>query len=175
MLLPPEEENSSYSSSYPVGNPSVRRQSSTILSSVNPFHKLWLTSPAVLHGVINPASKPDSAWIHVFLHDHRSCREPESSVGFTQDCSFLLVHLHPSQVLHRLQMNLCSTMDLHRLKGHSCLTTVCTMGCREISAPLPGAPDPPPSPATLVSARLFLSHILIPLSQLQLFCSKFSP
>lgn len=132
MLLPPEEENSSYSSSYPVGNPSVRRQSSTILSSVNPFHKLWLTSPAVLHGVINPASKPDSAWIHVFLHDHRSCRVPESSVGFTQDCSFLLVHLHPSQVLHRLQMNLCSTMDLHRLKGHSCLTTVCTMGCREI-------------------------------------------
>jgi len=36
-------------------------------------------------------------------------------------------------------------------------------GCRGISAPVPGAPPPPPSSVTLVSAKLFLSHFLTPL------------
>lgn len=35
-----------------------------------------------------------------------------------------------------------------------------TTGCRGVSALAPGAPLPPPSAATLVSAALFLSHIL---------------
>ena len=45
-------------------------------------------------------------------------------------------------------------------RGTACLTMVFTMGCRGISAPAPGAPPPPPSSLTLVSAELFLSHIL---------------
>jgi len=43
-----------------------------------------------------------------------------------------------------------------------CLTVVFSTGCRGISAPVPGAPPPPSSSLTLVSAELFLSHILTP-------------
>ena len=49
-------------------------------------------------------------------------------------------------------------------RGTACLTMVFPMGCRGISAPAPGAPPPPPSSLTLVSAELFLSHLLTPLS-----------
>jgi len=45
------------------------------------------------------------------------------------------------------------------------------MGCRgKISAPVSGAPHPSPSSLTLVSAELFLSHRLTPLSELLLHC-----
>ena len=55
-------------------------------------------------------------------------------------------------------------------KGTACLTMVFTTGCRGISAPAPGAPPPPPSSLTLVSAELFLSHILSPLSGCNCYC-----
>jgi len=41
---------------------------------------------------------------------------------------------------------------------------VCSTGYRGISTPAPGAPPLPPSSLILVSAELFLSHILTPLS-----------
>jgi len=53
-------------------------------------------------------------------------------------------------------------------RGTACLTMVFSMGCRGISALAPGAPSAPPSSLTLVSAELFLSHHLAPLSQLLL-------
>ncbi|KAM9590855.1 uncharacterized protein ACIBXB_005903 [Morphnus guianensis] len=49
-------------------------------------------------------------------------------------------------------------------RGTACLTMVFTTGCRGISAPAPGAPPPPPSSLILVSAGLFLLHVLTPLS-----------
>jgi len=50
-------------------------------------------------------------------------------------------------------------------RGTACLTMVFIMGCRgKLSAPVPGAPPPPPYSLTLVSAGLFLSHRLTPLS-----------
>ena len=58
-------------------------------------------------------------------------------------------------------------------RGTACLTMVFTMGCRGISALVPGAPPPPPSSPTSVSAELFLSHILTPLSRLLLHSSVF--
>ena len=48
-------------------------------------------------------------------------------------------------------------------RGTACLTVVFIVGCKGISAPAPGAPPPPPSSLTLVSAELFLVHILTPL------------
>jgi len=59
-------------------------------------------------------------------------------------------------------------------RGTACLTMVFFTGCRGISAPVPEAPPLPPSSQTLVSAGLFLSYTLTPLSQLLLH-SRFSP
>ena len=53
-------------------------------------------------------------------------------------------------------------------KGTTCLCIVFIRGCREIFALVP----PPPFSLTLMSAKLFLSHI--PLSQF-LLCSSFYP
>jgi len=57
--------------------------------------------------------------------------------------------------------------------GTACLTMVFSTGSRGISAPAPGAPRPPPSSLTLVSAELFLSDVLTPLSLMLLPSSIF--
>jgi len=54
-------------------------------------------------------------------------------------------------------------MDLQGCRGKVCLTMLCSMDCRGISAPAPGAPPLPSSALALVSAELFLSHVLTPL------------
>jgi len=123
---------------------------------------------------------------------HKSCQQTCSSMGSsphgaTGPARSLLQHgvytgsQPPSgipllwwEVLPTLQVEICSTLGLHRLWGHSlphhgllhrlqgtaCLTMGCFMGCGGISAPAPGVHPAPPSPLTLVSAELFLSHIL---------------
>ena len=74
------------------------------------------------------------------------------------------IHLLRRGVLHRLQVDICSTMDLHGLQGDSLPHHGLPHGLQgNLSAPAPGAPPPPPSSLTLVSAELFLSHILTPL------------
>jgi len=66
-------------------------------------------------------------------------------------------------VIHEVQVEICSTVDLHgcrdSLPHHSLLH-----GCRGTSAPAPAASLPPPSALTIGSAGLFLSHSLTPLS-----------
>ena len=77
------------------------------------------------------------------------------------------IHLLWRGVLHGLQLEICSTVDLHGLQGTACLTMVFITGYRGISAPTPGAPPPPLPSLTLVSAELFLSHSLtLPLAAL---------
>jgi len=71
-----------------------------------------------------------------------------SSVGSSKDCRWISVPLWTS-------------MDC---RGITYLTMVFFTGCRGICAPVPGAPPPSPASRTLLSAELFLSHILIPLS-----------
>ena len=50
-----------------------------------------------------------------------------------------------------------------------------SMGCRRISAPVPGALPPHPSSLTLVSAELFLSCIFTPVSNWSCDCPGFFP
>lgn len=128
-LLPLKEEDSSLSSPDPVGNPSLRRQSSTILPMwvLSTSYDSSLPAPAVLHGLTSLASKHDPAWIHVFLQDHRSCQNPDPvwdshsiAASLQRDLCYTmhLCSVSPqavgTQLLHhglhhRLQRNLCSS------------------------------------------------------------------
>jgi len=58
-------------------------------------------------------------------------------------------------------------------RGTACLTMVFSIGCRGSSAPVPGAPPPPLSALSLVSAELFLPHSLTLLFPLQVRRSFF--
>jgi len=66
---------------------------------------------------------------------------------------------------HGLQVDMCSTMGLHGCRGTTCLTMVFITSCKErFSALATRAPPPPPLSLILVSAELFLSLHLTPLS-----------
>ncbi|KAM9647659.1 uncharacterized protein ACIBXB_011011 [Morphnus guianensis] len=122
------------------------------------------TAPAwVPHGVTSPARKPaplaplstdpqvlpGACSSAGFPRGHSLLREPTcSGVGSSTGCRWISAPLWTS-------------MDC---RGTACLTMVFTTGCRGISAPAPGASPPPPSSLTLVSAGLFLLHVLTPLS-----------
>lgn len=79
-----------------------------------------------------------------------------SNMDFPQGHSLLQVSTC-SNTEQSSRGDLCSTVDLHRLQGNSCLATVFTTGCRGTCAILS------PFSLTLVSEELFLSHILAPL------------
>ncbi|KAK4832299.1 hypothetical protein QYF61_021698 [Mycteria americana] len=107
--------------------PSHGRQSSTNFSNMSPSHRLQFftncssmgpfygvqeqTAPAwVPRGVTSPASKPAPG----------SCQEPAPAWavhGVT--ASFGCIHLLQCGVLHKLQVDICSTMDLHGLERDS--------------------------------------------------------
>ncbi|KAM9591150.1 uncharacterized protein ACIBXB_006064 isoform 2-T2 [Morphnus guianensis] len=181
-LHPPQGQDSSHSSPPPAWGPSHGRQSSTNFSNVGPSHGLQFftncssmgpfhgvqsfrstllqresptgsqvlpenllrgllsTDPQVLPGTCSSAGSP---------RGHSLLREPTcSGVGSSTGCRWRSAPPWTS-------------LDC---RGTACLTMVFTMGCRGISALVPGAPPPPPSSLTLVSAGLFLLHVLTPLS-----------
>ena len=125
---------------------------------------------------------------------HRSCQQTCSSVGSslhgaTGPARSLIQHRLPTGSPSPSGASTCSGVGSSPCcrwisapaltsmgAGHSCLTMGCTTGCRGISALAPGAPPAPPASLTLVSAGLFLSHILTPLSRCSFCCTKtFSP
>ncbi|KAM9590949.1 uncharacterized protein ACIBXB_005997 [Morphnus guianensis] len=123
------------------------------------------TAPAwVPHGVTSPARKPAPAWAPLST-DPQFLPEACSSVGFPRGHSLLqeptCSSVGSSLGCRWISAPLWTCMDC---RGTACLTMVFTTGCRGISAPAPGAPPPPPSSLTLVSAGLFLLHVLTPLS-----------
>ena len=185
LLLPPQGEDSSHSSPAPAWGPSHGRQSSMNFSSVSPSHRLQFftncTSVGPFHEVQSfrnrllqhgsPAGSqvlPANLLQHGLLYPwgHRSCQEPAPAwASHRVTASFG----HPpalawgplSRGCRWISAPLWTSMGC---RGTACLTMVFPMGCRGISAPAPGAPPPPPSSLTLVSAELFLSHLLTPLS-----------
>jgi len=129
-------------------------------------------------GVLSPASKPAPAWAPLSPQGHRSCQEPApvwASHGITAFFG------HPPALVwgpfHGLQMDICSTMNLHGLQGdrlphHGLLHRL--QG--NLSSGTWSTSSSPPSSLTLVSAELFLSHSLTPLSCCTYcYTGRFSP
>jgi len=170
--------SSSHSAHAPPWGPSHGRQYSTNYSSVGPFHGVQTFRDRLLQPVSPVRSQALPANLRQCRSPqvHRSCQEPapaQASHGVT--ASFGCTHLHCCGVLHGLWVEICSSVGLHGLQGTACLTIVCSMGCKGISAPAPGAPPPPPSALILVSAELFLSRVLTPLSCCKCLMQGFSP
>ncbi|KAK4825641.1 hypothetical protein QYF61_001426, partial [Mycteria americana] len=135
-------EDFSHSSPAPAWGPSHRRQSSTNFSNEQ-------AAPAwVSNGVTSPASKPAPAWASLSMGS-RVLPGACSIAGFPRGHSLF-------------QASTCSSMEFSTCcnwippppwtsmgcRGTACLTMVFTMGCRGISALVPGAPPPPPSSLT---------------------------
>jgi len=148
-IHPPQWEDSSHSALAPMWGSSRGRQFSTNCFSVGPFHGVQSfrnrlfqsgspTGPEVLPGARSSMGLPQS---HSLLRAS-TC----SGMGSLLGCRWISAPPWTSM----------------GCRGTACLTMVCSMCCRGISALVPGARPPSPSSLTLVSAMLFLSHILTP-------------
>lgn len=111
------------------------------------------------------------------LQGQKFCQQAFSRVGFTQGHSFLQVStcsgMGSTRGCRWISVPLWSFMGCRSTASYP---TVFIMGCMGISALVPGASPAPPTPLTLESAELFVSHILTSLSwQELLLCSNFWP
>jgi len=122
---------------------------------------------------------------------HKFCQQTCSGMGFslhgaTGPGRSLLQHglsmesqppsgilLLKRKVFHGLQVEICSTMDLHGLQGQNLPHHGLLHGLR--GNPAPGALPPPPSSLTLVSAVLVLPRILTRLLSCKMPLCSFSP
>lgn len=129
------------------------------------FHKqVQCETPTSL---TSPDEKPVTAWTPFYWVMGGGCAWAWCSTGFPQGhMSFRHIHLLLCGVLHGLQVDLYSLMDLYWLQGHSCLARVCILCSRRISALVAS------SPLIWVSAELFLPYIPNLLFQL-LLCRFF--
>jgi len=175
--------------------PSHGRQFSTNFSNVSPSHRLQLFTncPSVVPSM--ECSPSGTGWSSVGpLQGHKPCQQTCSGVDSSLHRSAgpgrgLLQRGLPtgSQLpsgIHLLQRGVPSTgyrwisappwtsVDCRETTS---LAMVFVTSCKgRLSAPTFQVPPPPPS-LTLVSAELFLSHSLTPLSRLPLHCSFFLP
>ena len=162
----------------PVQSPTHGRQSSMNFSNMSPSHGLQLF---MNWSCVGPFHR-----VQYFRHRLLQCGSPTGSPFLPRACSSV-----GSPWGHRLLWaSTCSRVGSSMgcrwisapqwtsmvCRGTTCLTMVFIMSCRvKISAPAPEAPPPPPSSQTLVSAELFLSHSLTPLSWMLLSSSIFPP
>jgi len=161
---------------------------------MSPSHGLQLFTNCPSTGRFHECSPPGTDCSNVGPpRGHKSCQKICSSVGFSLHRStgparsllqcklptgsqlpsgiHLLHHGFPSTGYSWISAPPWTSMDC---RGTTCLTVVFIVNCKEkLSALVPGAPPPPPSSLTLVSAELFLSIHLTPLSQLPFHHSFF--
>jgi len=129
----------------------------------------------VLHGVTSPARKPAPAWAPLSTG-------PQVLAG-TCSSTGLPTGSQPPSDSHLLQCGVYSMGYRWRsdplwtsmgCRWTACLTMVFSTSCKgRLSAPASQACPPAPSSLTLVSAELFLSHLLTPLSRLPFYHSFF--
>jgi len=166
---------------------SHRRQFSTNVSNVSPSHGLQLftncPSMGPSHGVqsfrnrlLQRGSPMGSQALPANLLQH-GLLSPQVRRSWQESAPVQAPHgvtasfRHPPAPVwgpfHGLQVAICSTMDLHGLQGnnlpHQGLHH--EMQGKTLCSDISGTSSPPPpSSLTLVSAELFLSHCLTPLS-----------
>jgi len=189
LLLPPHGQDFSHSSPAPVWGPSHGRQSYTNHSNVRTSHWLQFFMNSSVWVPFTRCSPSGTDCCSVGPPWHlKPCQQTCSSMcsslhGSTGRTKSLLkcrlpmgsqpplgIHLLWCSVLHGLQVDISVPLWTSKgCRGTTCLTMVFFMGCRRISALVPGAPSPPPYSLTLVSAELFLSHSLTPLSHCRVF------
>jgi len=131
----------------------------------------------VPHGVTSPASKPAPAWAPFSTG-------PQVLPGACSSAGLHMGSQLPSGI-HLLRRGVPSTgcrwrsappWTLMDCRGTSCRTMVFSTSCkRKLSALASQAPPPAPASLTLVSAELFLSYRLTPLSSLPFSRSFFFP
>ena len=137
-LLPPQGKDSSHSSPAPAWGPSHGRQSSMNFSNVSPSHGLQFFTNCSSMG---PFHRVQSFRNGLLQHGspvgpqvllEKTCSSVDSSPQATGPARSLLqhglptgsqpplgIHLLQHGVLHRLQVDICSTVNLHGLQGDS--------------------------------------------------------
>jgi len=128
----------------------------------------------VPHRVTSPASKPALVWTPLSTGPGRSLLQSRLPMGS-----------QPPSGIHLLQCGVppmgCRWISAPPwtamgCRGTTCLTMVFITSCKgRLPALASRAPPPLPSSLTLVSAELFLSHHLTPVSQQLSHCSFFFP
>jgi len=120
------------------------------------------------HGVRSPASKPALALAPLSTGPGRSLLQHGLLTGSQLPSGIHLLWPEvPSTDYRWRSAPLWTSMDC---RGTTCLTMVFITGCKgRLSAPASQAPPPPPSSLTLMSAELFLSLCLTPLSSLPFY------
>jgi len=132
LLLHSQEEDSSHSSPAPVWGPSHGRQFSTNFSNVSPSHglQLFMNFPSVglSHGVqsfrrrlFQRGSSTGSQALPASLLccgllSPRVCRSWQEPAPVWAPCGVTDFFRH-IRLFHRLQVDICSTVDLHGLQG----------------------------------------------------------
>jgi len=146
-------------------SPSHGLQFFTSCSSMGPFHGVQSFRNGLLqHGSPQghkPCQKTCSSMDSSLHETTGPGQEPWPSSGSQPSSGIPLLHCG---VIHQLQVEICSTVDLHGLQGHSLPHYALFHGLHGNLCSSAWSTSSPPSALALVSAELFLSHILTFLS-----------
>jgi len=161
LLLLPPQKNSPHSSPVPAWDPSCGRLFSLNLSNVSPFQGLQL---------FTNCSRVDP--FHEVVH--RSCQKPApAQISHRVTASFRRIPLLCRGVLPGLQVEICSTVDLHGLQRHSLPHHGLLHGLQRNFCSRAWGTSRPSFCTDLGGCRLLLSHVLTPLSSCN--CTGISP
>jgi len=122
------------------------------------------------HGVTSPARKPALAWTPLSMGSQNLLQHGLSTRSHLPSGASTCSHVGSSIGCRWLSASLLTSLSF---SGTAYLIVVFTTGCRGISAPAPAETPHPPALLTLVSAGLFLSPVLTPLSGCS--CTVFFP